>query len=166
MDLIRKRQQKKLIKLLETKRTAELFDPNKLIYNFTDRVLMKSQTSALMKCLKYGLPPSKPNEEDVFASFEMCFRNLKELPINEARYTKERFKNRFIECAYSYRRQFNSKQERNLTSSEWKGINDLKRDRNIVILRADEGNCVVLLSRTRYALELENMLNDETNSKS
>ena len=43
-----------------------------------------------------------------------------------------------------------------------KGLKELSRDKSIVILKADKGNCTVLLRKSDYVYELENMLSDES----
>ena len=159
---IKKRQRKKLNKLLQSRKSTQSFDPDKLIYNFSNRVLSKDQISALVKGLKYGIPPSKSNENEIFTTFEISYHSLKDLPINEKVFTNERFKHKYAECAYSYCRQYKSKSEQNLTENEWKGLLELKQDPDIVILKADKGNCTVLLRRDDYVHELENMLGDES----
>jgi len=75
-----------------------------------------------MKGLKFGIPPKKANETDILTAFELSYRNLKDLPINESTYMKDRFKNKFADIAYSYSRKYTSKTENNLTPEEWKGL--------------------------------------------
>ena len=106
------------------------------------------------------LPPKKANEVDIMTAFEICFRSLKDMSINENVYTKERFKHKFAESAYSYAHQYNDKLEQNLTTEEWKGLLELKKDQSIVVLKADKGNCVVLLKKEDYVKDLENLLSD------
>ena len=117
---------------------------------------------ALEKGLRFAIPPSKTNKNDVFAEFESCIHSLKGLTINTAKYSNERFNNKFAEYAYAYCQNYDNKTERNLTKEEMNGLIDLKRDRSIVVCKGDKGNCVVLLRKSDYIVELENLLNDNT----
>ena len=161
-DQISKRHEKKLRNLLKNRSNQISFDPSKVIYNFTVRLLTENQKSALTKGLRYGLPPKNADETEVFAAFETCFSNLRELQINESQMTSERFKNKFAENAYSYCQNYSQKKERNLTDEELTGLNELKQDRSIVIMKADKGNAVVLLKKADYFDEMERMLQDTT----
>ena len=70
---VNKRQEKKLKNLCKEKSFYTNFDIHKLIYNFSDRNLNDAQKSALMKGLRYGIPPVKINEFDIYTSLEMCY---------------------------------------------------------------------------------------------
>lgn len=114
-----------------------------------------------MKCLRYGIPPETLKEHDILTPFELCYHNLKNININENAHTKTRFTNKFAKYAYSYLSNYDIETERNLTEAEWKGLMELKSDRSIVVLKADKGNCVVLLKREDYVGELETLLSDK-----
>ena len=77
----------------------------------------------------------------------MCYNGLKGLQINEERVTNERFKHKFAEHAYSYCQDYKQRRESNLTDEEMRGLGDLQHDRDIVILKADKGNCTVILRK-------------------
>ena len=113
-----------------------------------------------MKGLKFGMPPLKANDIEVQTVFEMCYKNFKDLPIKKRLYSKECFKKKFSEYAYTYCQKFHSRKERNLTDEEVKGLPELKQDQNIVIVKVDKGNCVVILQKDYYIHELENLLSD------
>ena len=61
-----------------------------------------------------------------------------------------------------YCQKYNKKNEQNLTDNELESLKELRMDRSIVILKADKGNCVVLLRRSDYNNDLEMMLQDES----
>ena len=162
---VNKRQEKKLKNLCKEKSFYTNFDIHKLIYNFSDRNLNDAQKSALMKGLRYGIPPVKINEFDIYTSFEMCYSGLKGLQIAESNITNERFKHKFAEHAYNYYQKYDHKKEKNFTDDEMHGLKELQRDKDIVILKADKGNCTVILRKTDYITELENMLQDRSKFK-
>ena len=113
-----------------------------------------------MKGLKFGMPPLKANDIEVQTVFDMCYNKFKDLPINERLYSKECFKKKFSEYAYTYCQKFDNRNERNLTDEEVRGLSELKRDQSIVIVKANKGNCLVILQKDYYIRELENLLSD------
>ena len=159
---VKERHDKKLKNLCQKRIIQDQFDPDKLIYNFTDRTLNADQKSALMKGLKYGLPPTKPDDIEIFSSFERCFQELRRLNINSGKISLERFKNKFAEQAYSYCDNYKVEDLRNLTDSERKGLKELYSDRSIVVCKADKGNCVVLLKKDEYINRMKEILSDQT----
>ena len=53
----------------------------------------------------------------------------------------------------------------NLTAREWKALNTLKKDEEIMILPADKGKCLVVMDRKDYISKMEEKLKDETTYK-
>jgi len=97
---------------------------------------------------------------EVFTAFENCCRGLRALKINEETVSFERFKNKFSDHAYSYCQNYNFNNLKNLSDNELKGLKELKKDRSIIICKADKGNCVVLLKKAEYVNEIESLLSD------
>jgi len=58
--------------------------------------------------------------------------------------------------------EYNNREVKNLTDDEMKGLKELGKDKSIVIMKADKGNCTVLLRKADYINELVGMLGDET----
>ena len=110
---------------------------------------------------RLGLPPTKIDKFSIFATFETSYNNLKCECINGG-FTEERFRNKFADNAYTYCQKYNKKNEQNLTDDELEGLKELRLDRSIVILKADKGNCVVLLRKSDYNNDLETMLQDDS----
>ena len=53
----------------------------------------------------------------------------------------------------------------NLSADEWKALKSLKDDKNIMILPADKGKCLVVMDREEYINKMEEKLKDETTYK-
>ena len=100
----------------------------------------------------------KVNANDVFTEFELCYQSLKDLNINTTIYSKDRFKNKFTESAYAYCQNYDNRKERNLTGEEMKELLEFKKDKSIIICKADKGNCVVIIRKSDYVTEIERML--------
>ena len=51
----------------------------------------------------------------------------------------------------------------NLTKEQWKAVNDLRNNDNIVIKEADKGGCVVIMNKSHYMSMVYGQLNDGVN---
>jgi len=129
--IVEKGHDKKLRELCNKRIIQDSFEPDKLIFNFTDKVLTENQKSVLMKGLNFSLPPGKVDEIEIFAAFETCYGGIKGLRLNEENTTHERFRNKFSEQAYSYCQHYKVKTEKNMTDDELKGLHELRKDRSI-----------------------------------
>lgn len=164
-QIVSTRQQKKLRNLCKGKSVNESFDPDKLIYNFSDHQLTEAQKSVLLKGLKFGLPPTKVKDIDILVPFELLYGCLKGLDSVDRELTKEQFKHKFADQAYTYHNTYDHEKVKNLTDDELRALKELKEDRDIVILKADKGNCTVILRKVEYISRLETMLQDTSKFK-
>ena len=53
----------------------------------------------------------------------------------------------------------------NLSKDEWKALNELKKDNDIMILPADKGKCLVVMDTEEYIQKMETKLQDVTTYK-
>ena len=51
-------------------------------------------------------------------------------------------------------------QRKNTTAEELKALNNLKQDKTRVVMKADKGNCFVVMDRTSYNEKMESILSD------
>ncbi len=51
-------------------------------------------------------------------------------------------------------------QHRNTTKDEMKALNNLKKDKSRVVMKADKGNCLVVMDRSEYDEKMKSMLSD------
>ena len=51
---------------------------------------------------------------------------------------------------------------KNISKEERKALNDLKKDQSRVIMKADKGNCFVVMDRSDYDNKMETLLNDRS----
>ena len=49
---------------------------------------------------------------------------------------------------------------RNTTKEEMKALNNLKKGKSRVVMKADKGNCLVVMDRPKYDEKMESMLSD------
>ena len=56
----------------------------------------------------------------------------------------------------------NQSPSENLTASEFKGLQHLSKNKNILIHKAEKGNTIVILDKISYISAIEEILNDHT----
>ena len=55
------------------------------------------------------------------------------------------------------------RQHKNISNEENKALRNLKKDATRIIMKADKGNCLVIMDRSDYDSKMENLLQDENN---
>ena len=125
----------------------------------------KRKIEALSHALKFGLPPKSINHIRWFLAFENLFLKLKDCNFfaesnDDFNFFKTSLKTIAYKTYYSFRPHFNSLQQNLL-----KILKALKADANIVILKADKGNAIVILDRENYQQKMYNILHDSSKFK-
>ena len=110
--------------------------------------------------LNHSLPPLKLRKTDVFVSFEMVHRFLREYLKNDA--DKPALKAQLSHLANSY---IHNYQLSRSTLTKHRILKKLRNDKEIVILRPDKGSGVVVLNRRDYEKSIKNLINDKTKFK-
>ena len=110
--------------------------------------------------LNHSLPPLKLRKTNVFVSFEMIHRLLREDLKNDT--DKPTLKAQLSHLANSY--VYNYQPSRS-TLTKHRILKKLRNDKEIVILRPDKGSGVVVLNRSDYEKSIKNLINDKTKFK-
>ena len=155
---------RKLFKLGLQTATEEL-DPQKLIFNFSSKRLSADEINALANGLKFGLPPKKINYHKFFLSFEKLFYELKNndiSPIHPEGINRVRtsLKNLAYSTFYSFK-PYSLNPDKNLIST----LQNLSKDKNIVIMKPDKGNGLVIFNKFDYTKKMEEIISDSTKFK-
>ena len=155
---------RKLFKLGLQTATEEL-DPQKLIFNFSSKRLSADEINALANGLKFGLPPKKINYHKFFLSFEKLFYELKNndiSPIHPEGINRVRtsLKNLAYSTFYSFK-PYSLNPDKNLIST----LQNLSKDKNIVIMKPDKGNGIVIFNKFDYTKKMEEIISDSTKFK-
>ena len=162
MDKIRLTQEKKLVNLgLQT--AHETNDPEKVIFNFSNRVLSPFEKTLLAKGLNLSIPPKKLNYGDFLLPFELLYNELiKNVPKEHVSESLEpvgaSLKNAAFDCYYNY----DPKSEQNLTTEEQNALKTLLKEDDIIIQKSDKGNSVVILNKSDYTRRMNELLSDVT----
>ena len=165
LNRIRMTQEKKLLNLgLRT--AVETNDPEKVIFNFSSRILTSAEKSLLAKGLNLAIPPKQLNHGDFLQPFESLF---KELHRTQAEFEHTNIsdpigatmRDAAFECLNSY----DPKHEQNLSKDDYQALQSLLKDENIVIQKSDKGNSVVILNKRDYLNRMEELLSDTSKFK-
>ena len=158
-------QEKKLVNLGLT--TAnEQNDPEKVIFNFSNRTLSHSEKSLLAKGLNLTIPPKKLNYADFLLPFEQAFYQLHtnnpELTPEESDPINAIMKAAACDCLRSY----DPKLEQNLPADEVEALKSLLADDDIIVQKSDKGNSVVIMNKLEYIERMHELLADTTKFRS
>ena len=128
-------------------------NPNKLIFNLSHQMLSNEQHAALQYGLKQGIA-MRPNEKDMMAESELIWEQIERNNLcKDGHSSIQRAKNilrgmTFNNINYD-NRQFH------LDNKRIKVIKELQKD--LVILKPDNGEAVVLIERVDYVTSLEGL---------
>ena len=150
--------EKKLINLGFTN-ANECNDPEKVIFNYSSRVLTAAEKTLLAKGLNLSIPPKHLKYADSLLPFELLYRDI----INsdhEFSDGKEPFEAALRNSAYEFFKNYNAKQEQTLTADEVSALKSLMQDDSIIIQKSDKGNSVVLLDKPSYVERVNEILAD------
>ena len=150
-------QQRKLSNLVKS--SISIHDPNKVIFNFSKYELSDGEKGLLAKGLNFSLPPKYLDYGDYLANFELFYRNIRNLgilPNEDLDFVKTRIK----EVALSTYRNYNDNVPQHLSKEEFLALQNLRKNKNIVIQKSDKGNSVVVVDKADYLDKMDNLLND------
>ena len=116
------------------------------------------EKTVLAKGLNFALPPKKVIYADYLTPYELLFRDIKELYVDDS--IPERVKVDLKKICLSSFENFKFKVELNITSDELKPLKDLSSRKDIIIQKADKGNSVPILNKSDYIKRMTEMLSD------
>ena len=96
---------------------------------------------------------------DYLVNFELFYRNICNLGIlsnEDLDFVKTRTK----EAALSSYRNYNNNVPQHLSKEEFLALQNLRKNKNIVIQKSDKGNSVVVVDKADYLDKMDNLLND------
>ena len=143
----------------------EKLSPDKIIFNYSNRILTPEEKEALSHGLKYGLIPPKINYSKIFLSFEKFFYNIKQEQIYDVSGDgKNIVQNKVKDIAFSLYYGFDPRKlppgNKNLINT----LKSLSQDTSIVIMKPDKGNGIVILNRDEddYVKKTKAILEDHS----
>ena len=136
----------------------ECHDPDKVIFNYSSYKLSDLEKRLLAKGLKYALPPIKLNYGDYMTPFELFYREIRKLPIED--HEIEKVKTEIKKEAYSSFDNYNFWNELNISKEEFLALKGLSSNKDIILQKADKGNSVVLVNKADYAKRMKELLSN------
>ena len=125
-------------------------DPENVIFNFSSDKLSPSDKDLLSKELRFAISPKQIDYSNFMTKFELLYRRTLDLSMTTEE--KDRFKTKLKAIAFSSFKLFIDicKFENNLSVEETNSLKALMRNKDIVILKADKGNTVVITDKDKY----------------
>ena len=133
-------------------------DPNKVIANYSSYNLSDNEKKLLVKGLNFAVPPRNLNYVDYLAPYELMFRDVKNLSVEDN--ILERIKVDLKKICFSSLDRYKFEDEINLTKEEMQILRDLSSREDIIIQKADKGNSVVILNKSDYLKRMKEILSD------
>ena len=120
-----------------------------------------SEKSLLCKGLNFALPAKDFKFENYLLPFELLFRNVYESSDKDE--SLLHLKSKIKDVGLSSYRVYNKKDHRyeNLSPEEYDAFVNLSDNKDLIIQKADKGNTVVLLDRSSYLTQMEELLSDK-----
>ena len=93
--------------------------------------------------------------------FELLFRNIKntDLSISQTK-SNINVKSKVLNTAISSFDSFNNKMRSNLSKEELKALHNLRKQKHVVIQKADKGNTVVITEKNAYINKMKEIVSD------
>ena len=148
-------------KLKNLTKNAELpFSPNETVNNLSSCKLSDDELELLKNGLGFSMKPPHLNKTNILASFEKIHYTIKNKLIdkNSASHLKTEIVHLAQNYVSSYRPSSNDLKKHHI-------LRTLKNNPNIIILKPDKGNGVVILDRNIYLDSCFNILNDQSKFK-
>lgn len=145
---------------LDRLRGSDLLNPDKLITNLSSYRLNDTEKSILVLGLNFAITPSKIKASNFAVPIETLARKLKTLPLwrnSGISWTAVNAKLR--ELAFTSTHSYRPKNF-NLSKKQFAALTKLRRNKNIIILKPDKGNGVVVMDRTDYISKMMDILHD------
>ena len=147
-ETIKLRHQRKLEKSSNSKHDERI--QRKWVANISNRQLNKNEIALLRKGMNFSVTPKQIPSKEILASIESAIDHLPRDSQDEIRSE--------VYCALK-----NAKPpaKENLTLDEKQALKDLQNDDSILILKADKGNCTVVMNTTDYENKVYEMFDDQ-----
>ena len=145
--------------------TADVLDADKVIFNFSNKVLLKEHKRTLCLGLNFSIPVHKLRYFKYYLIYEKLIKSFDQMDIyscvNDAR---KFFRSQLQSIAHKYF--YNFKSHKNIcplfTKKHLSHIKDIANDKSLYISKPDKGNGVVILNRVDYITKVNDILCDRT----
>jgi hypothetical protein len=148
---IKTRHEKKLLNLSkESTPAGHTIDSSKWVINLSKKPISSDKRAILNKGPKFAPTPLQIPTEDLVAEIEAAITNL-----------SQESKDAVRTSAANLIRRTDLPQHKNTTANERKALYGLKKDKTRVVMKADKGNCLVVMDKTDYDEKMQELLSDQ-----
>ena len=126
-------------------------DKNNWVVNLSKKPLLPEERSLLGKGPKFAPTPTNIPHKNIVAEIEAAIRHLPDDSKDAVRTCSAAILHRARLLAHN-----------NVSKEERKALNNLKKDQSRVVMKADKGNCFVVMDRSDYDNKMETLLNDRS----
>ena len=126
-------------------------DKNNWVVNLSTNPLLPEERSLLEKGPKFAPTSTSIPHKNIVSEIEAAIRHLPDISKDAVRTSSAAILHRARLPAH-----------KNISKEERKALNDLKKDQSRVIMKADKGNCFVVMDRSDYDNKMETLLNDRS----
>lgn len=143
---------------------VESVNNNETVFNLSKRMLNDVEKEVLNKGLKYGIKSKRVDTYEILSRFEQLAQSLNNLTIYEdtdSRKAQLDSKNVFLSNLQSMAFEFielSKEATDHLTDEERKALEELAKDKTIIITKADKGNAVVIQDVEDYRKKISEIL--------
>ena len=162
VNKIKQIHEKKLRKLQLSPLSAGL-SVDKVIFNYSNRILTASESKILLLGLDFGLPLRKLNFNKYYLIFEKLFLQLQNFNIyNYMPNSEQTFKSLLKTVCHKYFHSFQPFKSFHsiFTNSDFRTLKKLSQDKSIYVTKPDKGCGVVILNRGDYEQKVYSVIND------
>ena len=117
--------------------------------NLSNKPLSPEERSLPEKGPKFAPTPTTIPHKNIVAEIEAAIRHLPDVSKDAVRTTSAAILHRARLPVHN-----------NVSKQERRALNDLKKDQSRVIMKADKGNCFVVMDKSDYDNKMETLLND------
>ena len=153
--------QNRKLDILKREYFATGIDPNKVTFNYSSYDLNDIEKKALSCGLEFCLRPDKFDYCGFLTPFEKLAINLRNRPIDKEHlnfdFVKTKLKGLALSAYYGYD---SAQLPLNISKAETSALDNLSKNMDIIIIRPDKGNGVVILNRSDYIEKVEALLAD------
>ena len=143
------RHKKKLDHLRAGKtKDRNFIDTSRWVLNVSDKQLSATEIEVLQKGLQFAVVPKRIPSLNIISSIEDGIRHL---DTSDKDLIRAEVTNVLINC---------NDLKPNLSKEQNTAIRDLKKDRSVCILKADKGNCTVVMNSLDYDNKINALLSD------
>lgn len=137
--------------------------PDDVIFNYSSRTLNETEKRLLSKGLNYAFVSKKLRVDSHYLTFERLFKTLQTHSFysnNPKGYSYDYFVSSLKYLAMSSFYNYKPETKYLLNKEEYLALQNLAKDKSIVIMKPDKGNGVVLMDKTEYIEKIDVILSD------